>query len=203
MDHAIATHFGGDPARHLTENQLRAALLALPAPPRTRGVVRAVVLRPNQGTRSCPPSVVLVAGAGVAGDCWEHGARKPAAAVSVMRDDVARLIANGQDPALGGDNLRIDLDLDERHLPVGTHLQVGGALCRVSPKLHTGCRRFAARFGRPARELPRTSTWLPHRLRGLFLEVAQQGFDFSRAKIARINAHNCARGLRNNSRTED
>lgn len=172
---ALAAHFGGDPARHLSEAQLRLALLALPRPPVGVGVVRAVVLRPGAGLRASPRSVVLVAGGGVQGDSWERGARKPDAAVSVMRDDVARLIANGQDPALGGDNLRVDLDLHERSLPVGARLRVGAATCRISNKAHTGCRRFAARFGAPARELPLSPEWAAHRLRGVFFEVLVGG----------------------------
>jgi MOSC domain-containing protein YiiM len=118
---------------------------------------------------------MLVAGGGARGDSWERGARKPDAAVSVMRDDVALLMANGQDPALGGDNLRVDLDLHERALPVGTRLRVGAATCRVSNKAHNGCRRFAARFGTPARELPLAPEWAPLRLRGVFFEVLVGG----------------------------
>ena len=175
VDAALAARFGGDPARHLSESALQSALLALPAPPVAVGRVVAVVLRPDGGQRATPPSIRLLAGAGAVGDAWERGARKPDAAVSVMRDDVARLMANGQDPALGGDNLRVELDLHERALPVGTHLRVGAVVCRVSPKAHTGCRRFAERFGRPARDLPLTPEWRAHRLRGIFVEIVVGG----------------------------
>jgi hypothetical protein len=171
----VARHFGGDPARHLDAPTLDRALRALPAPPRGQGMVCALVLRTGPGERHSPGSLLLRAGAGADGDAWERGRRDPLAAVSVMRDDVQRAMANGQDPALGGDNLRVALDLSFDALPAGALLRVGGALCRVSPKAHTGCRRFAARFGRAARDLPLRPDWAPHRLRGLFLAVIEGG----------------------------
>ena len=50
-----------------------------------------------------------------------------------MRADVARLIADGQDLSLFGDNLLVELDLSVENLPAGTRLRIGTALCEVTP----------------------------------------------------------------------
>jgi MOSC domain-containing protein YiiM len=95
--------------------------------------------------------------------------------ITVMRADVARLIANGQPLSLPGDNLLVELDLSPANLPVGTRLQVGTALCEVTPKPHTGCGKFAARFGQDAREVTAAAEFEDWRLRGLYFRVLEAG----------------------------
>ena len=89
--------------------------------------------------------------AGIPGDAWDRGqVKNPEAQLTVMQADVARLIANDQPLTLFGDNLFLNLDLSVQNLPVGSRVQVGGAILEVTPMPHNGCRKFQARFGQAA-----------------------------------------------------
>ncbi|MFZ5481391.1 MAG: MOSC domain-containing protein [Myxococcota bacterium] len=144
------------------------ALAALPPPPRDRGTVAMVVVRPSTGLRETPAAVELTVEGGVAGDRWALGSRDPRAQVTLMRIDVARLFA--EDVAAFGDNLFVDLDLA---LPAGTRLVVGAAVLEVTDKPHTGCRKFAERAGDEALALTRA---VPDRvLRGIHARVIVPG----------------------------
>jgi len=92
-----------------------------------------------------------------------------------MRVDVARLIANGQDLSLFGDNLLVDLDLSAAALPPGTRLTLGGARLEVTPKPHTGCSKFRQRFGVDALRLTGDERYLHLRLRGVYFKVIRSG----------------------------
>jgi MOSC domain-containing protein YiiM len=165
----------GDEARHLPLARL-AEGLARHAPPQDAGELALIVARREDGLRETPAEAVLTALAGVPGDAW---ARKtpdqPEAQITLMRIDVARLLANGQPLSLFGDNLLVDLDLSTGNLPVGSRLQLGGAVLEVTAKPHTGCAKFRQRFGADALRL----TAAPHlrdlRLRGLYGKVVQDG----------------------------
>ncbi len=165
-----------DAAPHLPYALLAAALERLPPAPADEGSVVLVVARPESGARITPGRCLLTPGEGVAGDRWAK-AEKPllAAQVSAMRADVARVVANGQPLSLFGDNLLVDLDLSADNLPEGTRLRVGTAVCRVTGKPHTGCVKFAARFGQDARDVVGAEAFRAGRPRGLFLRVEEAG----------------------------
>jgi MOSC domain-containing protein YiiM len=52
---------------------------------------------------------------------------------------------------MAGDQLVVDLDLSVENLPPGRRLALGSAIIEVTAQPHTGCDKFAARFGRAAR----------------------------------------------------
>jgi MOSC domain-containing protein YiiM len=92
-----------------------------------------------------------------------------------MSARVAELIADGAPVDLPGDNLLVDLDLSAGALPIGARVRVGSALLEVSPMPHTGCRKFAERFGQDAL---RWVNWKEHRdrrLRGVNCRVLEPG----------------------------
>jgi len=95
--------------------------------------------------------------------------------VAIMRVDVAHLVAGGQHPATFGDNLLVDLDLGVDHVPPGTHLRVGTALCVVSEEPHNGCNQFARRFGNAALRLTADKRWRDQHLRGIYLTILKAG----------------------------
>jgi len=95
--------------------------------------------------------------------------------VSIMRADLAHIIANGQPLALFGNNLLVDMDLSSQNLPVGTTLLVGTARCVVSPEPHNACSLFSKRFGHPALVLTADKRWRDQNLRGLYLTVIEAG----------------------------
>ena len=81
---------------------------------------------------------------------------------------------------LAGDQLYVDLDLSEETLPAGMRLRVGEALVEVSAQPHTGCAKFAERFGREALRLVNTPVG-----RALRLARAERGRGRGRHRPAR------------------
>jgi MOSC domain-containing protein YiiM len=148
----------------------------LPPPPTDEGTVVLVVARPEVDARLTPARCRLTPEGGVDGDRWSKRANPHLdSQITVMRADVARLFANGQPLSLFGDNLLIELDLSPANLPTGTRLRVGTALCEVTPQPHTGCGKFAARFGQDARDITAAPAFLDQRLRGLYIRVIEAG----------------------------
>ena len=155
---------------------LEEGLKALPAPPRDAGRVVLVVVRPETEQRETPERARLTLDGGVEGDRWgKREGRKLKNQITMMRADVARLFADGQPLSLFGDNLLVELDLSTAHLPPGTRLQIGTALCEVTPEPHTGCGKFAARVGADARALTAAPEYVEDHLRGIHVCVVEPG----------------------------
>lgn len=160
----------------LPHAELEAGLQALPAPPRSEGRVELVVLRLPGERRLSPATLRLEPGRGAVGDRWSASERpNPEAEVTLMRHDVASLLCEGPDTAILGDNLFVHLDTSGANLPAGTRLRVGGALCEVTPKPHTGCNKFSARVGPDALAITRDPAWKAQNLRGVHLRVLEAG----------------------------
>jgi MOSC domain-containing protein YiiM len=161
---------------HLSYDVLEKRLRELPPPPSDEGTVVLVVARPEVDARVTPERCRLTPENGVEGDRWAARQNSnPKSQITVMRADVARLIADGQSLALFGDNLLVELDLSRENLPTGTRLRVGTALCEVTPQPHTGCSKFAARFGQDARDVTNAEAFEDWRLRGLYIRVLEAG----------------------------
>src|SRR5207248_2449735 len=140
------------------------------------GRVVLVVARPEVDARLTPPRCRLTQEGGVEGDRWgKRGGGNPVSQITVMRADVAEVFADGQPLSVFGDNLLVELDLSIANLPAGTRLRVGTALCEVTPQPHTGCSKFAARFGQEARDLTYAEAFEDWRLRGLYIRVIEPG----------------------------
>lgn len=161
---------------HLSTTALEEGLRQLPPPPTDAGTVVLVVARPDTGVRLTPERCRLTPEGGVEGDRWaQRGKPDPSMQITVMRADVARLIANGQPLSLPGDNLIVELDVSVTNLPAGSRLRIGTALCEVTPTPHTGCGKFAARFGQDARDVTYAAEFQEWRLRGLYFRVVEAG----------------------------
>jgi len=160
---------------HLSRAELEEGWCNLPTPPRNAGEVFTVVVRCPDGTRRQPSRATLDPNQGLEGDRWAEGSADPKMQLAIMRADVAHLIANGQPPALFGDNLLVQLDLSEDNLPTGTILRIGTARCVVSAEPHNGCNRFAQRFGLAALALTADKRWRNDHLRGIYLTVITAG----------------------------
>ena len=165
-----------NPALFRTLAELEAGLNFLAPSPSERATLSAIVSRTEQGHRAFSEPIRLMFEEGVPGDGW---IRKEGATVdsqiTVMRTPVAELIANGQPPALFGDNLFLDLDLSIENLPPGSRVTIGGALLEVTSKVHKGCKKFSARFGVDALRFVSTPVGRAHRFRGLYLKVVEAG----------------------------
>ena len=84
--------------------------------------------------------------------------------------------------------LYVDLDLSQDNLPPGTHLQIGSAVIEISEKPHTGCTKFAARFGQDALRFVNSPTGRALRLRGLNARIVAAGTVRTGDEIRKIPA---------------
>ena len=128
------------------------------------------------GGRKLPTRAQLDIDNGLVGDRWSASpTRNFDAQITVMRHDVAKLVANGQPLEMFGDNLLVDLDISVRNLPAGSRLRLGEVLVEVTPEPHTGCGKFMQRFGRDALRFTALREWREQRLRGVHVRVVESG----------------------------
>jgi MOSC domain-containing protein YiiM len=76
---------------------------------------------------------------------------------------------------LAGDQLIVDLDLSIDNLPVGTRLQIGEAIAEVTEPPHSGCAKFAGRFGADALGWANGPGGRTQRRRGMHVRVLVSG----------------------------
>ena len=151
--------------------------------PRDRGTVELVVRRPAVDEREVVDEAELDLEEGLVGDNWRargrSGGRRPAnpdAQLTVMSSRAIALAAGDGDRwALAGDQLYLDLDLSGDNLPPGTRLEVGSAVIEVTAEPHTGCKKFAARFGLETLEVFNSPEGRALNLRGINTRVVQPG----------------------------
>src|SRR5215207_8798704 len=135
--------------RHLTTAELEAGLEEILRAPRGTGVVALIVRRPAVDEREVLDEATLDLDEGLIGDTWRvrgskrtaDGSSHPDMQLNVMSARVVDLVAGGERErwALAGDQLYVDLDLSEAHLPPGTRLALGSAVIEVTDQPHTGC----------------------------------------------------------------
>jgi hypothetical protein len=170
--------------KHLSLAELNDGLPAILESPKDRGVLRAIVIRPETDARVALPQCELSPDGGVHGDNWAKGCwlslpdgrPHPDVQVAIMNARTISLIA--QDEArwpLAGDNLFVDLDLSADNLPPGTQLSVGRALLEITAVPHKGCRKFAARFGVDATRFVNSRDGLRLHLRGIYARIVEPG----------------------------
>ena len=153
--------------------------------PRGRGRLELVVRRPALNEREVLDVGDLDLDVGLVGDTWNQrsskrtpdGSPHPDMQLNVINARFARLIAGGGTErwALAGDQLYVDLDLSEDALPPGSRLAIGTAVIEVTDQPHTGCVKFADRFGRDAHAMVYTPQGRALRLRGLNAKVVVAG----------------------------
>jgi hypothetical protein len=169
--------------KHLTIEELEAGLDHIRRSPRDSGVLRLIVRRPHVNEREVLEQAQLDPAAGVVGDTWatrsgSRGARSadPDTQLNVMNARAIALIAHTDDRwALAGDQLYIDLDLSDDNLPPGTRLALGSAVIEVTDEPHTGCGKFASRFGVDAVKFVNSSVGQRLHLRGINAKVVTPG----------------------------
>jgi MOSC domain-containing protein YiiM len=77
--------------------------------------------------------------------------------------------------ALAGDQLYVDMDLSDENLPAGTRLALGTTILEVSPEHHTGCKKFAMRYGTDATKFVNSKEGKRLHLRGVNAKILQAG----------------------------
>jgi hypothetical protein len=162
---------------------LEAGLDLIRDSPADRGVLHLIVRRPRMGEREILEQGRLDPADGLVGDSWRAraarasaGSPSPDTQINVMNARVAALVAQEVSRwALAGDQLFIDLDLSEANLPSGTRLALGSAIVEITDEPHTGCSKFAARFGMDAMRFVNSPVGRRLRLRGINAKVVQVG----------------------------
>lgn len=168
---------------HLTTEQLVAGQDAVAESPSDLGTLELLVARPDVDERTVLDDGELIEGEGLAGDNYvargnaktPDGKAHPEAQLNLMNARAIDLVADGDRERwpLAGDQLFVDFDLSTANAPAGTRLAIGGAVIEVSAKPHTGCAKFAKRFGVDAAKWVNSDD--ARRYRGINAMVVQSG----------------------------
>jgi hypothetical protein len=171
-----------DPMTATTE-QLDQAIDHVASAPGDVGSLELLVCRPGVGERTVLATGELVPGEGLVGDNYvERGSTRtpdgradPLAELNVMSARSLEAVAGVERTRwpLAGDQLIVDFDLSEGNCPPGTRLRIGTAVIEVTSKPHTGCSKFAERFGIDAARWVNSRRDL--RLRGICAIVVDAG----------------------------
>jgi MOSC domain-containing protein YiiM len=173
-----------EPTTTPAARDLDAHLDAIRSAPHDEGLLELIVLRPAVDERVSVDEALLDPAEGIVGDGWRargnrhtpDGSADPEDQVTLMSTRV--LAAIEPDRArwpLAGDQLYVDMDLGAENLPAGTRLAIGGAVVVVSAKPHTGCAKFAARFGADARAWINDPARRELRMRGINVRIERGG----------------------------
>jgi hypothetical protein len=170
--------------KHLTMEELEAALDHLRQAPKDDGLVQLIVRRPQEDEREVVEEAELDTAGGLIGDSWimrasrrtPDGSPHPEMQINIMNARVTALVAQEKERwALAGDQLYIDMDLSKENLPAGSRIAIGSAVLEVSPLPHTGCHKFVSRFGVDAMKFVNSPVGKELCLRGINAKVVQGG----------------------------
>ena len=170
--------------KHLTMEELEAALNHLRQTPKDDGVLQLIVRRPRVDEREVLEEAELDPALGLIGDDWHvrgsrrtpDGSAHPEMQINIMNARVTALVAQDKDRwPLAGDQLYLDMDLSKENLPAGSRIAVGSAVLEVSPLPHTGCHKFVSRFGLDAMKFVNSEVGKELCLRGINAKVIQGG----------------------------
>lgn len=170
--------------RHLGADELQAGLDHILDSPGDDGELRMIVRRPAVDEREVVTTAQLDTERGLVGDSWfsrgdeERPGRPPdpGMQLTLMNARVAELVAAGTERMpLAGDQLYVDLDLSDDNLPPGTRLAIGDAVIEVTDEPHTGCRKFAERYGKDAIVFVNSGFGRKQNFRGINARVVQAG----------------------------
>lgn len=170
--------------KHLTMQELEAALDHLRQTPKDDGVVELIVRRPQVDKREVIDEAELDPAGGLIGDNWivrgssrtPDGSAHPEMQINIMNARVTALVAREKERwPLAGDQLYIDMDLSKENLPAGSQIAVGSAVLEVSAYPHLGCKKFVSRFGVDAMKFVNSEVGKQLRLRGINAKVIQGG----------------------------
>lgn len=171
-------------AKHLTIEELEAGLENIRQSPKDNGVLDMIVRRPKVEEREVLTEGRLDLIEGLEGDNWKvrgssstsDKSAHPEMQINVMNSRVVSLLAQGKERwQLAGDQLYMDMDLSIENLPAGTKLILGEAVIEITSKPHSGCKKFAERFGQDAIKFVNSSIGKELHLRGVNARVIQPG----------------------------
>lgn len=169
---------------HLSAAELEQGVEHILASPSDNGELKLIVRRPEVDGRETPATAQLDTEQGLVGDNWQargsrhmpDGAADPDMQLNIMNARVVDLVAQSQDRwALAGDQLIVDMDLSDDNLPPGTQLAIGDVIVEITAPPHTGCKKFAARFGTEAMVFVNSGRGKKLNFRGICAKVVKSG----------------------------
>ncbi len=178
---SVAEKFAEHIPYHRRLAELEQAAARLGASPTDEGVVEMIVSRPVVEERRVQQHGVLDAVHGLRGDNWEargadSGRADPLRQITIMNSRALTTVAGARDRwQLAGDQLIVDLDLSIDNLPAGTQLQIGEAVAEVTEPPHSGCAKFAGRFGADSLKWANSPIGRQLRRRGMHVRVLVSG----------------------------
>lgn len=152
--------------------------------PPVEGTLQLIVIRPEVDQRKELDVGVLDQKQGLIGDNWatrgssrtRNGSAHPDMQINIMNSRVIELISQQRgDWKMAGDQLFVDFDLSKTNVPPGTRLAVGDAILEVTSVPHTGCKKFAQRYGVDALKFISTPSGREWQLRGINARVVKSG----------------------------
>lgn len=170
--------------RHLTITELDAGLDVIRQAPKDEGLLELIVRRPQMDAREVLQEAELDTARGLVGDNWctrgssrtKDGSSHPEMQLNIMNARVITLLAQRKEHwQLAGDQFFVDMDLSAENMPPGTQMALGSAVIEVTAQPHTGCQKFAARFGLSALKFVSSSEGRRLNLRGINARVVQPG----------------------------
>jgi hypothetical protein len=180
---SVAERFAVHIPYHRPLAEIERAAARMDSSPTDNGTVEMIVSRPAVDERRVLDEGVLDTTQGLRGDSWEtrgastpDGIADPLRQITIMNSRVLASIAADRDRwQLAGDQLIVDLDLSIDNLHVGTRLQIGEAVTEVTEPPHTGCSKFAGRFGVDALAWANDPAGRRQRRRGMHVRVLVSG----------------------------
>jgi hypothetical protein len=164
-----------------TSAELEALLDDILAAPKDGGLIEMIVRRPAENEREVIEFAELTSEAGLVGDDWvnrldENDELRLAAQLTLMNSRVADAVAATRERwPLAGDQVYVDMDLSMANLPPGSKLRLGEAVVEISEVPHTGCAKFAGRFGKDALRFANVGPGRENRFRGVNAFVIEGG----------------------------
>jgi len=170
--------------KHLSIEELVAALPQIAQSPKDNGELKLIVRRPSDEQREVLQTGELDLVFGLVGDNWKargsrhmpDGSANPDSQVTIMNARVIALLAREEQRwPLAGDQLYVDFDLSAGNIPPGTQLAIGSAVLEVTAQPHTGCKKFIERFGVEAVKYINSPQQKEMQLRGINTKIVQPG----------------------------
>jgi hypothetical protein len=171
---------------HFSTDELNQGMEHILASPSDNGELKLIVRRPAVDERETPQQARLDIEEGLVGDSWSTRAKVvPDMQLNIMNSRVVDCVAGSEDRwPLAGDQLYVDMDLSGANLPPGTQLALGDAIVEITEPPHTGCKKFAARFGVDAMVFVNSGPGKTQNLRGICAKVVKSG-DINVGDLAR------------------
>ena len=172
--------------------ELEALLDEILQAPQDAGPIEMIVRRPGENQREVIQSGELSPETGLGGDNWSarvggDGQPHRETQLTLMNARVADAVAVSRDRwPLAGDQIYVDMDISHENLPAGSRIRVGEAVVEISEVPHTGCDKFAGRFGAEALRFANVGVGRDNRFRGVNAFVVEGGSVAVGDKVTKI-----------------